>query len=41
MDLEEDASEDVEFSDHVPLVNFWISTNLICYGPFVVDIAKK
>ena len=39
--LEEDASEDVEFSDHVPLVNFWISTNLICYGRLVVDKAKN
>ena len=41
LDLEEDASEDVEFSDHVPLVNFWISTNLICYGHLVVDKANK
>ena len=41
MDLEEDASEDVEFSDHVPLVNFWISTNLICYRAVVVDKANK
>ena len=41
MDLEEDASEDVEFSDHVPLVDFWISTKVICYGPLVVDKTKN
>ena len=35
MDLEEDASEGVEFSDHVPLVNLWI-TNL-----FVINMEMK
>ena len=39
--LEEDASEDVECSDHVPLDNHTISTNLIWYRAVVVDKANK